>query len=174
MCRYPVKFPPIHALFFIVLLIVKFLKGCILFTGVYHTFVKFGVLFLTVVVLVWMIWNMAVAGLLYWSHRRHCCHPAWPPYQLVLVIQEYSGSWPSDVHANFYPHHGTGGGGLIDPPEFLICYSISKQFCLQWKAFDLLNKMRYKLFYGWRCCWRLVTSPTMVTILAATLDFTKN
>ena len=28
-------------------------------------------------------------------------------------------------------------------PEFLICYSILKRFGLQWKAFDLLNKMRY-------------------------------
>ena len=28
---------------------------------------------------------------------------------------------------------------------FLICCNISKRFCLQWKAFDLLNKMRYIL-----------------------------
>ena len=30
-------------------------------------------------------------------------------------------------------------------PEFLTCCSISKRFCLHWKAFDLLNKMRYIL-----------------------------
>ena len=30
-------------------------------------------------------------------------------------------------------------------PEFLICCSISKRFCLHRKAFDLLNKMRYIL-----------------------------
>ena len=33
-------------------------------------------------------------------------------------------------------------GGLIDPPpppEFLIHCSISKRFCPQWKAFDLLS-----------------------------------
>ena len=30
--------------------------------------------------------------------------------------------------------------------EFLICCSISKRFCLQWKTFDLLNKMRYILW----------------------------
>ena len=30
--------------------------------------------------------------------------------------------------------------------EFLICCSISKRFCLHWKAFDLLNKMRYILW----------------------------
>ena len=39
---------------------------------------------------------------------------------------------------NHTPHHGTRG-------EFLICCSISKRFCLHWKAFDLLNKMRYIL-----------------------------
>ena len=33
--------------------------------------------------------------------------------------------------------------GRWDPsPEFLICCSISRGFCLHWKAFDLLNKMR--------------------------------
>ena len=44
------------------------------------------------------------------------------------------------------PRRGTkggGGGGLGRPLEFLICCSISKRFYLQWKAFDLLNKMRY-------------------------------
>ena len=30
--------------------------------------------------------------------------------------------------------------------EFWICCSISKRFCLQWKAFGLLNKMRYILW----------------------------
>ena len=47
-----------------------------------------------------------------------------------------------------------GGGGRIDPQEFLICYSISKRFYLQQK-----NGQK----------WR-VTSPTMVAIL----NFTKN
>ena len=45
-----------------------------------------------------------------------------------------------------------GGGGVVDgaPPslEFLICCSISKRFCLQWKAFDLCKKMRYILLSG--------------------------
>ena len=40
-----------------------------------------------------------------------------------------------------------GGGGLMEPPplEFLICRGFSKRLCLQWKAFDLLYKMRYIL-----------------------------
>ena len=41
-----------------------------------------------------------------------------------------------------------GGGGCWTPSslEFLICCSISKKFCLQWKAFDLLDNMRYILW----------------------------
>ena len=40
---------------------------------------------------------------------------------------------------------GGGGGGWNTSPEVLICCSISTRFYLQWKAFDLLNKMRYIL-----------------------------
>ena len=32
------------------------------------------------------------------------------------------------------------------PPRILFCCSMSKRFHLQWKAFDLLNKMRYILW----------------------------
>ena len=43
-----------------------------------------------------------------------------------------------------------GGGGWRGvggtSPWFLICFSISKRFYLQWKAFDLLLKMRYILW----------------------------
>ena len=40
-----------------------------------------------------------------------------------------------------------GGGGVDGTPlEILICSSISKRFYLQWKAFDLLYKMRYILW----------------------------
>ena len=37
-----------------------------------------------------------------------------------------------------------GGGGEVDLPplEFLYMLQCSKRFCLQWKAFDLLYKMR--------------------------------
>ena len=52
----------------------------------------------------------------------------------------------TDVHANSFPHRGTREGSDWDPsPKFLICCSISKRFYFQWKAFDLLNKMRYIL-----------------------------
>ena len=37
-----------------------------------------------------------------------------------------------------------GQGKWMDPPflEFLLCCGISKRFHLQWKGFDLLNKLR--------------------------------
>ena len=44
------------------------------------------------------------------------------------------------------PTRGGGGGGWNPSPEFLICCSISKRFYLKWKAFDLLNKIRYILW----------------------------
>ena len=46
------------------------------------------------------------------------------------------------------PHDGTGGGLMdpLPPLEVLICCSILKRFCLQWKAFDLLYSMRYILW----------------------------
>ena len=40
---------------------------------------------------------------------------------------------------------GTRGWGGWTPLEFLIRCSISKRFYLQWKAFDILHKMRYIL-----------------------------
>ena len=77
------------------------------------------------------------------------------------------------------PHRGTsrGGGGCWRNPfeEFLICCGISNWFCLQCTVFDLpILSKRWGIFYGWWPCWRPVTSPTMVAILAAILDFTKN
>ena len=44
------------------------------------------------------------------------------------------------------PHRGSKGGGWNPSPEFLICCSIPKRFSLKWKAFDLLNKIRYILW----------------------------
>ena len=43
------------------------------------------------------------------------------------------------------PWYKRGGGAVDGPPCFLICCSISKRFCLQWKVLDLLDKMRYIL-----------------------------
>ena len=44
-------------------------------------------------------------------------------------------------------YKGRGGGNKWNPsPEFLMCYSISKRFYLQWKALDLFNKMVYILW----------------------------
>ena len=71
--------------------------------------------------------------------------------------------FPSQLGFGFFVHFGLlilgctrkvipppwykGGGGLMKPlPQFLICCSISKRFCLQWKAFDLLYKGKYILW----------------------------
>ena len=64
---------------------------------------------------------------------------------------------PKKFFRLFGPHFDRKikGGGPLGPlpwihhcpsPQFLICCSISKRFCLHWKAFDLLNKMRYILW----------------------------
>ena len=47
----------------------------------------------------------------------------------------------------WYKGEEEGGGGWMEPVlEFLICWSIPKRFYLQWKAFDLLYKIRYILW----------------------------
>ena len=74
-----------------------------------------------------------------------------PPSQISspsngFEINKPPGLLPSDVHAISYPHCGKGGGDWRNPsPELFISCSISKRFCLQWKVFDLFNKMRYIL-----------------------------
>ena len=45
-------------------------------------------------------------------------------------------------------------GGWYPSPEFFICGSILKPFSLKWKAFDLLNKIRYMVLGWWRCWGR--------------------
>ena len=73
---------------------------------------------------------------------------------------------PSDAHP---PWH-KGGGGDWNPSVkfFFTCCSTLKRFFLQWKAFDLLDKMRYILWV--LALLEPVTSPNVVAIL----DFTKN
>ena len=71
--------------------------------------------------------------------------------RLKDLFQVFIPISPSDVHANSYSHRGARGGGrgaVLDgtPPRcFFISCSILKRFYLQWKACDLLNKMRYIL-----------------------------
>ena len=69
------------------------------------------------------------------------------------------------------PLRSTTEGGGVEPP--------SRSF---WYLFDftssakpvLIFLTRWGIFYGWWHCWRPVTSPKMVAILAAILDFTKS
>ena len=57
---------------------------------------------------------------------------------LILILRTYK-----QIHSPTVEQRGGGGGGGTPSPDFLLCCSISKRFYLCWKAFDLLNKMRY-------------------------------
>ena len=66
-------------------------------------------------------------------------------------------------------------GGRVDgtgPCSFLYVAVFWNDFTFSGKPLIFLT--RWGIFYGWWRCWRPVTSPTMVAILAAILDFTKN
>ena len=66
-----------------------------------------------------------------------------------------------------------GGGGVVDetPPQSYVAV-FRNDFTFSGKP--LIFSTRWGIFYGWWRCWRTVTSLTMVAILAAILDFTKN
>ena len=66
-------------------------------------------------------------------------------------------------------------GGEVDgtPPYNFWCVAVFRNdFAFSGKT--LIVSTRWGMFYGWWRCWRPVTSLTMVAILAAILDFTKN
>ena len=67
------------------------------------------------------------------------------PFLFKMLSRLILGRTRKFIHSPWYKLGG-GGGRLNPSQEFLMCCSISKQFCLQWKAFDLLNKMRYILW----------------------------
>ena len=72
----------------------------------------------------------------------------------------FFGKRKSRLFHSIFKFHGLGrtrtliyqpwhqGRGLMDPPppRVLDMFSISKRFCLQWKACDLLNKIMYILW----------------------------
>ena len=61
--------------------------------------------------------------------------------------KEGGPSLPTNFFRLFGPHFDRKiRGGPGPSPEFLLCCSISKRFCLHRKVFDLLNKMRYILW----------------------------
>ena len=61
------------------------------------------------------------------------------------VIKINSTLTYTEIHTTAVVQRGGGLDGLPPPPllQFLKCCSILKRFYLQWKAFDLLNKIRY-------------------------------
>ena len=66
-----------------------------------------------------------------------------------------------------------GGGGVVDetPPQSYVAV-FRNDFTFSGKP--LIFSTRWGIFYGWWRCWRPVTLLTMVAILAAILDVTKN
>ena len=72
-----------------------------------------------------------------------------------------------------------GGGGVVDgtPPQsfwYVAVFWNDFTFSFTFSGKPLIFLTRWGIFYGWWRCWRPVTSPTIVAILAAILDFTKN
>ena len=72
--------------------------------------------------------------------------------------------------AKSYPHRGTGVGSGWNPLRSFRYVSVFwNDFTFSGKPLIFLTKRG--IFYGWWRCWRPVTSPTMVAIVAAILDF---
>ena len=76
---------------------------------------------------------------------------------------------PGTYTQTYTPHSGTRGGWWKPSLEFLISCSMSKLFCLQWKAFDLFNKMRYILWVV-----ALLEASDVTSNSSRHLEFTKN
>ena len=64
----------------------------------------------------------------------------------ILTFGRTGKLTPSYRGAEGWRWGGGGVGGWNPTPEFLICCNISKRFYLYWKAFDLLNNMKYILW----------------------------
>ena len=65
----------------------------------------------------------------------------------TTAVVQRGGGWTPPPPPPPPPRGKRGGVGPPPPPppllQFLKCCSILKRFYLQWKAFDLLNKIRY-------------------------------
>ena len=92
-----------------------------------------------------------------WRKSRSNC----PPWQLWLLHTLQLGRGGGGG--------GGGGGGrdLTPPQSFWYVAVLRNDFTLSGKPLIFLT--RCGIFYGWWHCWRPVTLPTMVDILAASL-----
>ena len=82
------------------------------------------------------------------------------------------------IHTPPPPHCGTEGErgwGLMEPPPHSFLYDAVFQNDFAFSGKPKCSSQQEKAYFmgGARHCWRPVTSPTMVVILAAILDFTK-
>ena len=67
-----------------------------------------------------------------------------------------------------------GGGGVDGTPPRSFWYVAVFRNDLIFSGKPLICLTRWGIFYGWWRCWRSVTSPTIVAILDAILDFARN
>ena len=98
----------------------------------------------------------------------------------------FFGKRKSGLFHSIFKFHGLGrtrtliyqpwyqGTGLMDPPpppprRVFYMFSISKRFCLQWKASDLFNKIMYILWVV-----ALLEACDVTAIMVGILYFTKN
>ena len=66
--------------------------------------------------------------------------------KVIICVLCFNPRTYTQIHTPTLVQGKGEGGGWSPSPEFLICCSISKRFCPQWKALDLLNKMSYILW----------------------------
>ena len=105
------------------------------------------------------------------------------------IFQTETSSWPATVnnkrrlnpwtYTQFIPpprHKGSRGGGrgIEGTPPCSFWYAAVFRTDFAFSGKPLIFSTRWGIFYGWWGCWRPVTAPTMISILAAILDFTKN
>ena len=90
------------------------------------------------------------------------------------LVRSFNPRTYKQIHTPTVVQGGGGELGVDGIPHRSFWY-----VAVLWNDFTFSGKpliflTRWGIFYGWWCCWRLVTSLTMVAILAAILDFTKN
>ena len=98
--------------------------------------------------------NSSTGRLQLYPLRIHGLKQHWTEH--INEVETYSfqlnhlpnGLWSTNPRTYTQIHTPPWYKGQLTEPllEFLICCSILKRFCLQWKAFDLVNKVRYILW----------------------------
>ena len=99
--------------------------------------------------------------------RSTPCHSCLVQY---VNIANYAFSCAMELSPRTYTQSYTAH----HPPPLGFWYVAIFQNGFAFSRKPLIFFRRWGIFYGWWRCWRSVTSPNMVAILAAILDFVKN